>query len=123
MEPTKGAKDVTAERLRQIEEEGYHCLHDDLNKPGEIARAALNYVVCAFTCQKLGVKETQVPPPYTNEAYTSLAWPWSFDSWKPGTVRRMYVKAAALLIAEIDRMDRAEEDSERIKEEERNDQR
>jgi len=33
-------------------------------------------------------------------------WPWAKSWWKPASLRRSLVKAAALLIAEIERIDR-----------------
>ncbi|EMM2964108.1 hypothetical protein RFP09_002664 [Pseudomonas aeruginosa] len=36
----------------------------------------------------------------------SLAWPWDEQWWKPTTVRRDMVKACALALAEIERLDR-----------------
>ncbi|HHG5326055.1 TPA: hypothetical protein ACPWPG_001447 [Pseudomonas aeruginosa] len=37
----------------------------------------------------------------------SLAWPWDEQWWKPSTARRDMVKACALALAEIERLDRA----------------
>lgn len=34
-------------------------------------------------------------------------WPWARDWWKPGTPRRMLEKAAAMIISEMERIDRA----------------
>jgi len=34
-------------------------------------------------------------------------WPWGGFTWKPTTPRRDLVKAAALILAEIERLDRA----------------
>jgi hypothetical protein len=34
-------------------------------------------------------------------------WPWDLKWWKPTTPRRDLVKAAALIVAEIERLDRA----------------
>ncbi|MGA4817142.1 hypothetical protein ACPA9J_29995 [Pseudomonas aeruginosa] len=58
------------------------------------------------------------PPPATPSAgssarndgtaalLVSLAWPWDEQWWKPTTVRRDMVKACALALAEIERLDR-----------------
>ena len=39
-----------------------------------------------------------------------LFWPWDGNRWKPSTPRNDLIKAAALLIAEIERLDRIEAD-------------
>ena len=36
-------------------------------------------------------------------------WPWAKSWWKPRDARANYVRAAALLLAEIERIDRAQE--------------
>lgn len=38
-----------------------------------------------------------------------VLWPWDREWWKPKDRRRNLVRAAALLIAEIERLDRAED--------------
>lgn len=35
-------------------------------------------------------------------------WPWSRAWWKPASRRRCLIKAGALILAEIERIDRAE---------------
>lgn len=89
-QPTAGAADVIAERERQKQAEGWTSEHDDRGHPnGELALAAACYV--------LHGAEEAAPP----------AWPWSWTWWKPKNRRRNLVRAAALLIAEIERLDRA----------------
>ena len=86
---TKAAQDVLAERQRQISAEGWTPEHDDEHGKGELALAAGKYAGAAG-------------------GWTSLVgWPWSLECWKPGTPRRMLVKAGALILAEIERLDRA----------------
>ena len=36
-------------------------------------------------------------------------WPWAAEWWKPGLRRRNLVKAGALILAELERLDRAAE--------------
>lgn len=43
-----------------------------------------------------------------DEMASGIKWPFSSGSWDPGTRRVNLVKAAALLVAEIDRIDRQE---------------
>ena len=80
--------DVAAERRRQIEAEGWTPEHDDHHLPNELSLAAASYV-CA--------DEGDAPP---------AIWPWDWSWWKPKDRRRNLVKAAALILAEIERLDR-----------------
>ena len=93
--PTLAMNDVLAERLRQINSEGWTAWHDDHHEHGELARAAATYAL--HSTGKHGSR--------------ALTWPWAPEWWKPTTRRRDLVKAAALLIAEIDRLDRLELDA------------
>jgi hypothetical protein len=86
-------RDVAAERRRQIEVEGWTPDHDDATHlPGEMALAACCYCVA---------DENEAPP---------AVWPWAAQWWKPKDRRRNMVRAAALLLAEIERHDRMEAD-------------
>ena len=79
-----GIGDVITERCRQGHK-GFDADHDDQNTMREMPRAAVCYV--------LG---------------NAGNWPVQWDRrwWKPTDERRNLVKAAALLIAEIERLDR-----------------
>ncbi|WP_186077525.1 hypothetical protein [Burkholderia gladioli] len=88
---TAAARDVLAERARQVSVEGWTLEHDDQYTKGELAQAASLYAVSDL---KRG------DPP--------LMWPWHANWWKPTTPRRNRVKATALMLAEIERLDRAE---------------
>jgi hypothetical protein len=83
-------KDIEAERRRQIEAEGWTPEHDDEHSSGELADAA--------AC-------------YARGRQMSSVWPWADEWWKPGTRRRELVKAGALIVAEIERLDRAQKGS------------
>lgn len=87
---TNAARDVLAERQRQISEEGWTPEHDDKKHlPGELELAAASYL-CA--------DEGSAPP---------AIWPWDWSWWKPKDRRRNLVKAGALILAELERIDRA----------------
>lgn len=90
-----GELDVIAERRRQIEVKGRTPEHDDGHTGGELAAAAACYVMAAY----LG----------SDDGFSPGLWPWA-DEWrKPSkSPRRDLVKAGALIIAEIERLDRAE---------------
>ncbi|HHZ9093024.1 TPA: hypothetical protein ACWLYC_004152 [Pseudomonas aeruginosa] len=91
--------DVQAERRRQVEVEGWTPEHDDEHADGQMAQAAGCYALHA------GGIGTDWPDGRQNGA--ALFWPWDKDSWKPTTPRRDLVKACALALAEIERLDRA----------------
>lgn len=85
--------EIGNERVRQISDEGWTLGHDDRHELAEIAAAAGCYALSAA-----GNPEHQVPPD---------EWPWGIQAWKPTTARRNLIKAAALIVAEIERLDRA----------------
>jgi hypothetical protein len=87
----EAATDVLAERERQKSVEGWTENHDDCHHLGEMAGAAAAYA------RNAGLERIQ-PPPY---------WPWHPRWWKPKDRRRDLVRAGALIIAEIERLDRA----------------
>lgn len=99
---SKALEDVLAERRRQIEEKGWTPEHDDKHNDGAIALAGAGYAeAAAWAVMAPDDKQfTDDDPPQS--------WPeeWEF---KPGTPRRMLVKATALMLAEIERIDRAEQ--------------
>ena len=89
--------DVQAERRRQITAEGWTPEHDDEHADGQMARAAACYALAGSSAPNDG----------TAALLVSLAWPWDEQWWKPSTARRDLVKACALALAEIERLDRA----------------
>lgn len=88
------AQDVLTERRGQIEAEGWTPEHDDENTGFELARAGACYA-------EYGTwpAHSEIPP---------NSWPWPDAKWKPRGYRRNLIKACALLLAEIERIDRAE---------------
>ncbi|WP_244109895.1 hypothetical protein [Burkholderia ambifaria] len=88
---TDAARDVLAERSRQIEQEGWTPEHDDQYRDHELSGAAGCYAMHTLAYP------AGDPPP---------AWPWAADWWKPTTHRRNLVKAGALIQAAIERLDR-----------------
>jgi hypothetical protein len=85
--------DVLAERERQILQEGFSPLRDDGYRHGEMSTAAACYAMMG----RFHYPTPGKPP---------IQWPWSKDWWKPSSYRRNLVKATALLLAEIERLDR-----------------
>ena len=94
--------DVGAERRRQVEVEGFDAKHDDATAPDKLALAAAVYAIPDhyryLSCEGFGTETGSI---------RKVLWPWD-DAWfKPGDRRRELVKAAALIIAEIEAIDRA----------------
>ncbi|WP_368763829.1 hypothetical protein [Pseudomonas aeruginosa] len=81
--------DVQAERRRQITAEGWTPDHDDLYCAAELPRAAAAYILSG-----------------ANDEAPAI-WPFVAKWWKPRDARANYVRAAALILAEIERLDRA----------------
>ncbi|WP_429036494.1 hypothetical protein [Aeromonas media] len=93
--------DVLAERHRQVNQEGWNAETDDNYQDRELAAAAINY---AAPHSDTPVSKKEIP---------FLAfWPFAKKWWKPSSYRRNLVKAIALLIAELERLDRAEKKPE-----------
>ena len=90
---TAAAADVLAERQRQVATEGWTPAHDDEYEHGELADAAGCYALSSELFDCAG----EPPRP----------WPWPDEWWKPTNRRRDLVKAGALILAEIERLDRA----------------
>ncbi len=110
-EMTKACQDVFAERQRQISVEGWTPEHDDAHSDGALTSAAICYAAAAFTptAEKRSPWKTLF---YRGEEFIANSfladnWPWDQKWWNPKSRRRDLVKAAALIIAEIDRLDRA----------------
>ncbi|WP_306393443.1 Lar family restriction alleviation protein [Telluria beijingensis] len=91
-ETAAAARDVLAERQRQVEKEGWTPAHDDQYELHELSLAASCYVLAGE-----GPHHPSVPG----------TWPWEESWWKPGDDRRNLVKAGALILADIERLDRA----------------
>ena len=92
-------QEIAAERQRQIEVEGFDAAHDDEHLRGEIAQGAAAY---ALRASAIAASEF-------NYKAGSTYWPIAFAGvmWKPTTARRNLIKAAAMIVAEIERIDRA----------------
>ena len=80
--------EIAAERKRQIEVEGWTVEHDDKHSDGSLAMAA----TCYATVYPLA----------------GSYWPWDIKWWKPKDRRRDLIRAGALIVAEIERLDRLE---------------
>lgn len=90
---SQAALDVTAERRRQVEE-GWTPDHDDEHDFGELARAAACYA------------DPRPAMPNDPRVKVPTHWPWDAKWWKPKDRRSDLVRAGALILAEIERLDR-----------------
>lgn len=96
--------EIMAERARQIAK-GYDAAHDDRHTDGSIARAAGAYALHGKTV--LALMGPPSRPLLTRQADPKYWWPWSEEAYQPGTDRERLIKAAALIVAEIERLDRS----------------
>lgn len=85
-------EEVLKERQRQINALGWSPDHDDkINSDGQLAKAGAAYAMAS--CQLAMQKDP---------------WPWPDNWWKPEGGRRDLIRAAALIVSEIERLDRKE---------------
>jgi hypothetical protein len=91
---SKASDEVLAERQRQVDAEGWTPEHDDQHHAGELTQAAMAYAQSSFE---------------PSEHYDDYAfwWPEGWEPMKRKPPRESLIKAAALLIAEIERIDRS----------------
>ncbi|HGX3314961.1 TPA: hypothetical protein ACNH8R_006052 [Pseudomonas aeruginosa] len=87
--------EVQAERKRQVEVEGYHGFRDSHYINYELSKAARAYIEVSWHALSGGLP-----------CKKPESWPWMAGfKWADG--RTMLVKAGALILAEIERLDRA----------------
>jgi hypothetical protein len=91
-------EEIAAERLRQVHVEGWAADHDDEHRGGAMAAAASCYAMAAHWWQNgwnpIGLTDR-------------MAWPWARRWWKPRNPREDLIRAGALIVAEIERLDRS----------------
>lgn len=90
---------ILNERKRQLIK-GYDAHHDDTEKEGQLSRAA---ACCAKYAAEILRDHSMV------NNFQCPEWPWSDTAWKPpGSPIDSLVKSGALIIAEIERLQRLE---------------
>ncbi len=94
--------DVIKERHRQITEEHRTAERDDTYLHGELARAAGWYALASVRFAP-GATSPHRLPLFEDESY---GWPWALPWFKPKDRRADLVRAGALILAEIERLDR-----------------
>lgn len=88
---SNAVQSVIAERQRHQSAEGWTPEHDDQYSKSQLLWASSCYVLNAIH-------------PFNRIPF---GWPWTPEWWKPTNPRRDLVKAGALILAEIERIDRA----------------
>lgn len=104
---------IAVERKHQIEKHGWSPDHDDTHDDGDLAWAAICYAAPGPVFKR---------NVYANGVTFCDPWPWhegddrrpadgsvilNPDAYSPKVRRKLLVKAAALIVAEIERLDRA----------------
>lgn len=107
---SQAAHDVIDERLRQCDLEGWTAEHDDQHIDGSLAIAASCYA-------KIASMSERNREYFMRKNMTPDDWPNSWDKawWKPKTAREDLIKSAALILAEIERIDRLTNQTKAIK--------
>lgn len=90
---------IQEERYRQQDEHAFTFEHDDQHSAGELAMAAMCYCL---------------DPIWRPATMAPIGWPWvrngDMDGFSPNKSRiRELVKAGALIVAEIERLQRLEQ--------------
>lgn len=105
--------EVARERERQIAVEGWSPSHDDTHDKGEMAAAAAAYAIHHHAhllpefVNPNHISADHGPTLHATMVHATAVWPWHVNWWKPRDARRNLVRAAALIVAEIERLDRA----------------
>lgn len=96
--------EIADERRRQVAEEGWTPQHDDdEHGSDDLARAAACYALPDY------LRDQVIRGQYGSKKLWRWLWPFTEDWWKPKDRRRELVQAGALIVAEIERIDRATE--------------
>lgn len=94
------ASEIAAERSRQIHVERFTLAHDDAHSGDELAAAAGVYALDDTAIVRRG------EPWHGHDFIRKQYWPWAPRWWRPHDRRRDLIRAGALIVAEIERLDR-----------------
>ena len=107
--------DIAAERQRQVDAEGWSAERDNEYTDRSLAHAAAAYALgfdletrAEFITEDVSGGRGETPVWKNRQIQVPASWPSSWDArwWKPSDARRDLVKAGALIVAEIERLDR-----------------
>ncbi len=105
--------EIAAERERQKSVEDWTPEHDDTHKDGQMARAAACYSWAGSLSDmtRKCMSHGQYNGSWSEAIIHRRLWPWDAQWWKPKDKRRDLIRAAALIVAEIERLDRMSRDT------------
>ncbi len=101
-----GIESIAAERLRQINKEGFNADHDAQHEGNELALAAAAYAVYPITLFR--VRHGRYDGTTIEDCWPDY-WDSGWDGRDDFDRRKRLVVAGALIAAEIDRLDREAE--------------
>lgn len=87
---------IARQRMKQVLTKGYDAAHDDEHDRGELALAAACYALAVTDCTDQSL------------IYATI-WPFEQRFWKPKGKRHNLEVAAALIVAELARLQRKDE--------------
>jgi hypothetical protein len=103
---------IKQERQRQINKHGYTLEHDDRHTQGELSNAAICYLISDPTRGYYALHDGM-------DNFLDYFWPWSDNEYNPAGFKptpddriRELIKAGALIVAEIERLQRLEQKNE-----------
>lgn len=107
-------EEIRAERMRQVAEEGYTTAEDDVYENGELAAAAATYAQATLMTdnERAVLREMiEVSDDVRGSGLRRYVrhWPWGMVFLKLKDRRRDLVRSGALIVAEIERLDRIRE--------------
>lgn len=97
-EPPSIYAEIDQRRQKQIAK-GYNAAHDDQHTKGEIALGAAAYCEAAGRADVYSVRIGRA-------SAFPLCWPWKPSEFRSEGPRENLLKAAAMIVAEIERLDR-----------------
>ena len=110
--------EVYAARERQIYERGFDAAHDDAHQYGELGDAAMCLLAAGSggsgSAGRAGAAQTD-----GDADVSGISWPWDYELWEKlaaQSKREAFLAAIALLVAEVERMDRLPQPLLRLKE-------
>jgi hypothetical protein len=92
-----GIELIADERQRQTNKEGWTAEHDAQFQKGELANAAIAYLIATKDDREAYEKG------WIAHTRSTAYWPWDRNFWKPKDRLANLVRAGALIAAEIDR--------------------
>lgn len=101
--------EIYHERRRQITSLGFDHAHDATHTTGQLAQAAAALAYCSTLTAEDSMAHAALVgarAPHGMSSVVRFLWPWSRTWFKLRSPRRDLVKAGALIVAEIERLDR-----------------